>query len=508
MEHGAIRTYDWLAPFNAVMTGLVAILWRLTGNFPIAAALYSGAAALMAFTLLFRLLAARTAPGWAALLALAFALSPTFFNKAGDFHGCVLTVALFLLALSAHESRRLGVFLVAAFLAFANRQSSIVLILLPLLQSVEDLRRGRVIRARLPAYLALFTVAAWGLRVYMNRTQAQSPEAVFAPGDWGDRLALSGTALVAGVGFIALFLAFFGLAGKPFRDSLRENLAQPLVPGIVSVILIASSFLWPPDLFRTDFPLFGAMGWGAINRSLPFLMAASVWVLDRRLLRPSPYLALALGYAALTSLRGIWWDYYLIEIALLALLLAVARAGHRAPGPVGKSLAYALIAFGLGYGYLLKVQVDKQVLAAHAFERLERDGVISVDAMSNAPFGLLGWKLFDHYLADEGRGKAVLHDFQRYVRQGRVRVESEVPWRASFRNGLPAGAIILDQGRARIGYVMVRYRVADYRSADSAASSLGPLLPLDPARYLPRPFPLDSREWNDLAARTERAAPQ
>jgi hypothetical protein len=502
LEQGAIRTYDWLAPFNAVMTGLCALLWRMTGNFTVSAALYSGATALLAFILLFRLLAARTTPSWAALLTLAFTLSPTFFNKAGDFHGCVLTFFLFLLALSAHESRRPGIFFAAAFLAFANRQSSIVLILLPLLQAVEDARRGRAIRARLPAYLALFTVMAWGLRVYMNRTQAQSPEAVFPPGEWADKVILSGNAFLAGCGFLVMFLAVFGLAGRPPLESLRENLAKPRLPGVVSVILVSSSFIWPYDLFRTDFPLFGAIGWGTMNRILPFLMALSVWFLDRRLIRPSPYLALALAYAALTSLRGIWWDYYLLEIAMLTLLIASARTGHRVPAAAGWAAACALIAIGLLYGYLLKVHVDRQVLAATAFERLEREGRVTVDAMSNAPFGFLGWKLFDQYLADRNRNLAVLHDFLRYVRQGRVMVETGVPWREGFRHALPEGALVLEEGRTSIGFRSVRYRVADYRSADSVSSSLGPLLPLDPARYLPRPFPLDGREWNDLAARS------
>lgn len=89
----------------------------------------------------------------------------------------------------------------------------------------------------------------------------------------------------------------------------------------------------------------------------------------------------------------------------------------------------------------------------------------------NAPFGYLGWNLFDHYLSEQGRAGP---DFQRYVRQGRVSVETRVPWRRSYRHALPEGSV--------------------------------PLMPLDPARYLVRPFPLDSREWNDLAARTERGA--
>jgi hypothetical protein len=503
LEQGGIRTYDWLAPFNAVMTGLCALLWRITGNFPVAVALYSGGAALLAFLLLFRLLAARTTPARAAFLSLAFALSPTFFNKAADFHGCMLTFALFLLALSAHESRRPGLFLAAAFLAFANRQSGIVLVLLPLVQAVEDIRRGRVIRARLPAYLALFTVCAWGLRLYMNRTYAQSPEAVFAAGDWPDRIRLSGIAFLAGAGFFFAFLSVFGLAGRSLADSFRENLARPFLPAFGSVVLVAASFFWPPDLFRTDFPLFGAVGWGTINKALPYLCAASLWALDRRLLRPSAYLILGFAYAALTALRGIWWDYYLLEMAALALLMAASRTGNRPMGAAALALVSLCIAAGLAYGYMLKVQADRQVLAAGLFERMERDGEIRVDEMTNAPFGFLGWKLFDHYLADEGRGAASLHEFQRYVRGGRVMIETHAPWRAAYRRPLPPSAVLLDSGRARIGYVTVEYRVADMHGPDTAVSALGPLLPLDPGRYLPRPFPLDGREWNDLAARAE-----
>lgn len=510
LERGGIHTYEWLAPFNAVMTGLCALGWRLTGSLPVTAAVYMAATACLAFVLLFRLLAARAAPGWAALLTLAFAMSPSFFNKVSDFHGSVLTLALFLAALGLHEARKPGPFLAAAFLAFANRQSSIVLLLLPLAQAAQDLRQGQLIRARLPAYLALFTVCAWALRLYMNRTVAQNPSEMFAGNGWPDQLRISLLALAAGMGGVIALLSLFGAAGRDPLEILKVNLRRPVLPVCLTAVLLAAACFWPSDLVRTDFPLFGAVGWGLINAVLPWVFIFSLWFLDRRLLRPSPYLALAAAYAAITALRGIWWDYYFLEIAVLCLLIAVGdpeAPASRLPGRFAHAVAAVCVAGGFLYGYLLKVNVDKQALAAHVFERLEREGRVTVDEMSNAPFGFLGWKLFDYYLDDGDRGRGPMIGFQQYVRRDRVMVETQAPWRRAFKSSLGEGMEVLESGRARIGFVELDYRVVDRHGPDSNLTSLGPAIPLDPARYLPRPFPLDSREWNDLAASFERRGP-
>lgn len=510
LDRGALYTHDWLAPYSAVITAACAFGWSLTGNLPFTALAYMTLSSLAALVLLYRLLAARLAPRRAAVLVLALGLTPTFFSKAADFHGGISTFAFFLAALVFHEERKTGLFHLAAFLAFANRQNNVVLLVLPMLQAAAVVASGRAFPLRLAAWLSLFGAAALALHFNLNATYART-FAVFTGADLPARLQAAALALAAGV-FVGLaLLAVFGAPWRPLRSLLAENLGRPRRPACASALLAAAACFWPPDLVRPDFPLFGALGWGPLNAVLPWLLLPALWILDYRLLRPSPYLALAAAYLLIGSLRGVWWDYYFLEVAALCLLIATEGAGMPGPGAGGagrggvvreKAVGLVLglaVAGGSAYAYLFKVYADKQALAVTVFERLERSGRVAVDEMTNAPFGYLGWKLFDHFTAHEGRDYGDLADFQGYVRRDRVSVETQLPWRRGFRTPLEPGAAILETGRARVGFAEVGYRVVDRRGPGYGRRlSGGRPMELDLARYVTRPFPLDRREWNAL----------
>lgn len=497
MARGGPYLYDWLAPYSAVMTAVVASGWALTGNLPLAALGFMAASSLAAFVLLFRLLSARLSPGWSSALALAFALTPTFFSKAGDIHGSIPTFALFLAALILHEERRPALFFIVAFLAFANRQSHLVLLALPMLRAAHVVALGRAFPAALGLGFALYAAGAAALRIGMNHTYAQV-NAVFSSASLAGQIRASAVALAAGV-FIAMgLIALFGAPWRSLRPVLAHNCRHPSLPGIASAMLVLLSFFWPADLIRPDFPLFGAVGIGSINGLLPWVILPALWILDYRLLRPSPYLALTAAFILVGSLRGVWVDYYFLEIAALCLLISVERIERPRPGLIAKAFLAALIAAGLGYAYLLKVNSDRNGLIVRVLESLERQGTVKVEEMSNAPFGYLGWKLFDYFLANDGRFYGNLEDFQGYVRHGRVVVETQVPWRRSYRSGLTPGAVVLDRGKARIGFAEVDYRVVDWHAADSASSLGGRPMNLERNRYIPQAFPLDRREWNVL----------
>lgn len=489
--------YDWLAPYSAVMTAVVGTGWVLTGNLPLAALGFMAVSSLASFVLLFRLLSARLPPGWSSALALAFVLTPTFFAKATDFHGSVPTFALFLAALVLHEEGRPSLFLLVAFLAFANRQSHLVLLALPMLRAAHVVALGRAFPASLGLGFALYAAGVAALRIGMNNTYAQV-NAVFSAVSLAGQIRASALALAAGV-FIALgLLALFAAPWRSLRATLAHNRSHPVLPGIASGLLVLLAYLWPADLIRPDFPLFGAIGIGSINAILPWAILPALWALDYRILRPSPYLALAAGFILVGSLRGVWVDYYFLEIMALCLLIATERSESAGPGLLTKAVLAGFIATGLGYAYLLKVNSDRNALAVKVLERLEREGKVTVDEMSNAPFGFLGWKLFDYFMANEGRFYGNLEDFQGYVRRGRVVVESQVPWRRAFRSEPPPEAGILGSGKAKVGFAEVDYRVVDWHAADSAGSIGSRPMVLDRDRYSPQPYPLDRREWNDL----------
>jgi hypothetical protein len=330
----------------------------------------------------------------------------------------------------------------------------------------------------------------------MNKTYA-AEHAAFRNASW-DVLATQGAIALAGGGFMTLGWLALGssLTGRAF--AWRRLSRGWIVPTVAVLGLLAFIPSWGPSLLRTDTPMFSLIGWPQVNRVLPWLLLLAIPAIDPRLLRHSQYLLLLVGYLAIASVRGIWWDYYFLEIALLCLLLALDAA----PSPSLPRLSIVLLASSLcldsGYAYLLKIQSDKQRLAVWALERLEREGKISVDAMTGATFGHLGWKLFDHFIAHEGREYGELQDFQGYVKRDRVVVETGLPWRPAFKSGLPFGADTLETGACRIGFASVRYRVADLHGPDASVSVMGRPMELDKAGFRSPRYPLDNREWDAL----------
>ena len=487
--------YDWLEPYCAVFSSACALLYALTGNFLLSAWGFQACCALAFYPLLFRLLSARLRPAHAALLALAVAAFPLFLAKAGDFHAGTCTLDLLLLALIAFEARRFGWFFLAALAAFANRQNHICLLVLPLWQTAVDWKRGRPVTWVIPMGLIAWVGGALALARVMNGTYA-AQHAAFRHSPPSSLAAHGALALAAGI-FLAL--GWLALATVLTGRSLawRRRTRGWIPPAVLALCLLALIPFWGPSLLRTDTPLFGFTGWAQINRYLPWCLLAAVVFADLRLLRPSPYVALACGYLAIASLRGIWWDYYFMEIILLCLLLALDGA----PAPILPRLSLAALSLSLaldtGYAYLFKIQADKSALSVAVMEKLERGGQARVDAMTGATFGYLGWKLFDYYTAHDGERYSELQDFLGYVKRDRIVIDTELPWRRAFKAPLPPGADSLGGGEARIGFATLRYRVADLHGPASGVSLVDRPMLL-PASFHPPRFPLDNREWADL----------
>lgn len=499
--------YDWLEPYAASFSSACALLYALTGSFLATTWGFQAFCAMAFYPLLARLFAARLRPGHAALLALSIAACPLFFAKASDFHAAFCTLDLVLIALLAFEARRWGLFFMAAFLAFANRQNQLCLLVLPWALALRNAGRGRGVTRAIPWGTALWSLAAGALAISMNRTFASAHAAYRSE----PLAALAGHAVLAlaAGGYLALGCLSIAscLAGRASAGPVlngrsligltfagRPALRRWLWPAVAAAGLLALIPFWGPSLLLTDTPLFGMAGWPQINHTLPWILLALLPALDFRLLRPSPYLALIAAYVFLASLRGVWWDYYFLEIAVLALLLALDGA----PAPALPRYAVAVLTLALvadcGYAYLYKVQSDKQRVVIKELERLEREGRARPQELTGAPFGLLGWKLFDYYASHDGRKDGVLLGFLGYVRRDRISVETGLPWRHGYKDDLPAGADSLAGGLCRIGFATVPYRIIDYHGTASEESVLGPASRLDPDFHSPR-YPLNDEEW-------------
>jgi hypothetical protein len=237
--------------------------------------------------------------------------------------------------------------------------------------------------------------------------------------------------------------------------------------------------------------------------------------LDWARVRPGPGLAIFLALAFVSGMKGYWYDFYLLDVALGALCLRLGPARAEAwaggasargdsagalsenlrPGAFARALAWAVIAGGLAWGYAYKVLCDKQRLSVLAYERLERSGRIAPPQMTDATFGYLGWKLVGPFLA-LGIPYPDLAGFQGFVLRDQVVMDTETPWRRGFKRARPAGSEVLDSGRARIGYRDLRYRVLDLKGNPPVSLGGAPPLAFDRERFPPDPFPLDAREWD------------
>ena len=548
LERGRPYVYEWLEPFGAAFSSACALLYLATGDFLLSTWGFQAVCVLALYPLLYRLIAARLARGHAAFVTLALATFPVFFAKEADFHAGICTLDLFLLSLGFFEKGNekgigkgsgkavSGWFFLTAFLAFANRQNHIALLLLPAWIALRDFRI-RSIPWALVAWTLAFMGAAAGLFFSMNRTYA-SANAGFLHADplgliGGSALALAAGAYIA-LGCLGAFSALTGRApglspalSPTLSPGRGTGLRRWAMPGAATLGLLALMPFWHETLLHTDTNMFGLAGWPQVNRVVPWLILPFLWLLDYRLLRPSPYLLLGAGYLGIAALRGTLWDYYFMEISILCLLIALGARAEPHPGadsisgvtppdavpgrgdslprfglPALAALA-AVLAGNAAYAYLFKVQSDKQAITIREFERLEREGRITVDAMTGSTFGYLGWKLFDRFIATDGHEFWELAGFMGYARRDRVTLETGLPWRSGFKGPLPPGAVLLDSGYCRVGFARVRYRIADLRGPDSNQAVMGrPLalnMPPDTARFRPPRFPLDGREWRALA---------
>lgn len=487
--------YDWLEPYAATYSGACALLYLLTGHFLASAWGFQALCAMAFYPLLARLLAARLRPGQAALLALAVAGFPLFFAKAADFHAAFCTLDLVLLSLMAFEARRWHWFFLAAFFAFANRQNQVCLLILPWAHALREARQGRTVTRAIPLGTLAWVAAAAILVLSMNPTYAAAHAAYRhqAPAS----LALHAALALAAGGYMALGWLSLGsyFAGRP--AAWRGGLGAALPCMLAAAGLLALIPAWGPSLLLTDTPFFGMLGWPLVNRVLPWILLLLLPLLDFRLLRHSPYLALIMAYVLLASLRGTWWDYYFLEIALVALLLALEGIPAPAlPRPAMVLLVVSLVA-DAGYAYFYKIQNDKQVLAMTALERLEREGRAPTEALTGAPFGLLGWKLFGYFIAHDGAAGGNLTDFLGYVSLDRIRIDTGLPWRRGFKADLKAGVDSLGGGEGRVGFATVRYRIVDLHGPRADLAPLGRALRLDSSFRAPR-YPLDDGEWDRL----------
>jgi hypothetical protein len=447
---------QWLEPFNLVLPVISAALYQLTASFYTATVGLIGIVALANFVLLWRWLRPVVSLDWTGALAvLAVAIGPVSLNKTVEFTGVPLGWTFFLGALLAWRARAAGLFFCLVLLGFLNRQSIVCLLLLPCVHESWRWRRGERVEVRWIAGLVVTSAAVVAVMTGMPRNFARTLTALH--GSETSVLPRLSQALL-GLGLLGGLAALWALlrGERPVRVG-RADLQKwgPVIAwlalGVITVLIGVELRCETPHLARlAPLVVVGAFG---LSAAMP-----------RALLGVEPaMLAAALFYGALVAWRGVWWDYYLCEAALL---LAARRADVMAPvsRPVSGITAVALLLIGAVWLFPLRWQLrwaERQVVA---YEPALREGRLAVSEISEAPFGYLGWKVFPAFVARGTTPDVRLSDFLKFVETGRSYVQS--------------------------GDVKLFPPEAERHSLHGS----GELWPLA-ANYRPRIFPLNDAEW-------------
>jgi hypothetical protein len=422
LRRGAPASSEWLEPFNLVLPAVSAMCWQATGSFYMATLGLTAALAVLNVALLRAWLRPALNGGIGGELAfLALALAPIWLNKSVEFTGVPLGVALTLGVVLAWRARRWAIFFTLLGLAVLNRQSAVCLLLLPGMALFEARRRDE--RAPWVVFgCAAITALAAVLVFLVPPTFARAIAAERGGSDAGTLLAqgLLGLGLCGGMAATAALLC--GRAASLPRATRAVAALGWLAGGAVVLAVFGVELKCEAPQMQRFAPLFVLTA---------FILAACVP--DALLRIPRGALVAVVVFVALVSWRGVWWDYYLLEPAVL---LAWPDDGEsngsiRPPSYEARLISTALTAllslwavFGV---WALNRQLRWAEGACVAYEVAERTGAVAVTQASHAPFGYLGWKLFPALLVRPHGVDTRLTDFLKFVqadrtiyRQGRI----------------------------------------------------------------------------------------
>lgn len=455
IQQGGWAQSDWLEPLNLVLPALSAALWRLGGSFYGATLGLAAAIALVNFWLLGRWLQPLFPAGRAGWLAwLGIALCPVLLNKTVEFTGVPLGLAFFLAALLAWRRRTPGLFFICVLLGAANRQSAACLLVLPAAEQLGVWRSGGRLDWRWVAGGLISAAVVAGLLLQVPVTFARE----LAVQHRAERSVLQfGGQLLLGCGLMGGIAAVFaGLRGESARTTgwTRSAVGSALVwLGLGGALSLAGL----ADL-ACETPWLGRFGPVVV---LAAFVAAAAYPEALRRVTPGALATVAI-YGLLVAWRGVWWDYYLIEPALL---LACAHVSPGSPTSPRLSLVVSctLLAGSLLWLYPLGRQLRWAEPRVVAYEQAVRTGRIGITEASEAPFGFLGWKVFPALQQRAVAGR-YLSDFSKFIESGR-----------SF----------YAQG------TIIPVPAEPVRRSLHGSGELWPL----PADYRPRPFPLNDAEW-------------
>ncbi|MEO7413287.1 MAG: hypothetical protein ABIZ81_08005 [Opitutaceae bacterium] len=512
LQQGRPWTDDWLEPWAASLSSLGALLFSATGSFSFAIHGLLAAFAVAAFAamgLLFRQRGFSLKLGAAAALVLL--TFPTVLWKTVEFTSVALYLPCLLFALWASAGQRWWLFLVFWALAMAARQSALPWLLIPLWGAAQGAFFSKSER-RSRAWAAPAAAAVCGLLFFgvldrgMNQTHAQEVLTQQAFTHIVPRDALR----AFGVGFFVYMVAAgWGafLLGQSGRVSC--GVASRRKIALVALIFAALLLVDERDWARWEHNLvIGSSGWWYLK--LVIAISAVGWLRGGFRLR-ADYALFALGSLVLVCVRGVIWDYYLLEVALFGIFGVTALERSSARDFRSSRWLLGLVAvFHLLFFLDLKCVLDRARALCVISEIALREQKLQPTELSYAPFGFTGWHLYPYYVRHEGKASADLAGFGRYLRSGAVEVGQSyskvLHVLPQFRHEPPGDRRnLVASGRVRFAwffhaeFFLLRFKTETEQPADVS---------LVAAEYHPQSLPLNDAEWRSFIETplTERRA--
>lgn len=501
LQRGRPWTNDWLEPWNAGLSILSALVWRVTGSFLIATQGVQAALAGLALALLIWLLRMRGL-GWSGCVVTSIvALTmPTMFGKVMEYTGVALALPCLLLAIAAAEKGHWRLFLCVWIVALATRQSAAAWGALPLIAAWEHWRGSK------RGALAAVAVWAGGVAAYfllltlMNRTHAQGAVTAHM---WENLRAVRAAEL-AGIGG----LVFFGAAGLATWFSRTRWRVAPWWQWIAMAIAVGWlgwGLEWHDRVYFEHSRYRDA---GQLYLRGLLIVAALGWLTHAVRLRWS-LCAGGVAALALVCLRRDVWDYYFIDVFVFGFLAIKSDPAASSPEPRWESVrttavcsaAIVLVWCHARFAAEFKAEADSRWAAIALAEQALRDGKMQVSEIVALPFGYIGWTLFPDSLRRRPDGGTEGDNFFDYLSEFGVEVKQVAGdgWARKWMPGEdPRPRELVARGAFR-----VCWRQADFELVRFTARSGAPAKRALPANFVRPVFPLNDAEWAALI-RAER----
>ena len=509
IQHGRLWTDDFLEPWALSLIALSTGIFKITGSFFCATICLQTLMGAASFWLVCQIAGDCGYRPLATIgIAAALLTFPTVLWKQVEYTALVIYLPSLLAALWFAGRNRWTLFFVAWATAVASRPSALAWLVIPAVAGVEAAVSARKLaKAKLPfAVVALSMGFFFAVRGYANETHAQRfiTNQIFSnanlPTFWAN-LKIGVWILAVATGCSSLFCR-----GLRWQPTPRAGVA-----GYVGGIIVATGLLATLPLVANSIPLafehpFFENVWAVGYLRGLVVVAAVGWLTAIPSLR-LPFLYAAFAALFLASLRTELWDYYLIDVAVLAFFsvrspVAPTESSARSRwvrwtqlGVVSTLLLGAIVLQIAATGPL-KRRVDNYAGMNSVLEKALRAGWMKPSELSFAPFGFVAWHLLPYYLAHEGKDSADLGGFGIYVDHDAVDVQidtvSRAEAKAPLRNGGKDAAHPFSEIHPRGWFGYARFTL-EHSSKQKPADTA-----INWKEYDYPVFPLNDSEWREL----------